>query len=321
MKTKTLEPSINHVGQFFLFVLLMTSLLFAHAQTTYSADHIFEDDVILGNGAAPITIIVYSSPSCAECRTFFKSYYPKLQSQYLDKGHARIVLREIPTGHTALSQVGSLIARCSAEDKGVSGYVDVFVRYMPGLPPPPSQITHDLIYEFAGRAGFDKQAATECIQRKHIKSAFDRNSKHAYRTLGIQNAPTFILNGEITDIRKQHALLFREDHRLFQALDFLMADLGYRSDGLSRRLSERSDLLSDAETLGIHDFKGPHALEDVILIRLQDIARKRDLNPDEQTILTEWLERYDPNWAGNTQYFSIDPQKKLDRARSFFGVK
>src|SRR5262245_17741294 len=58
-------------------------------------------DVAIGKNDAPVTIVQYISLNCAGCGTFQAETLPKLKKNYIDKGKARIIMREFPDGEAS----------------------------------------------------------------------------------------------------------------------------------------------------------------------------------------------------------------------------
>ena len=54
------------------------------------------DDVAIGKANAPVTIVQYVSLNCATCGGFQREALPKLKKSYIDKGKARLIVREFP---------------------------------------------------------------------------------------------------------------------------------------------------------------------------------------------------------------------------------
>src|SRR5712691_11668810 len=51
---------------------------------------------VLGNDAAPVTIIEYASMTCSHCARFHEVTYPELKKRYVDTGKVRFIFREFP---------------------------------------------------------------------------------------------------------------------------------------------------------------------------------------------------------------------------------
>jgi protein-disulfide isomerase len=51
------------------------------------------NDIIFGNPNSPETIYMFSSYKCGYCRQFFRTVYPKLKANYIDKGNLKLVVK------------------------------------------------------------------------------------------------------------------------------------------------------------------------------------------------------------------------------------
>src|SRR6266446_246612 len=80
----------------------------ADAQTVLQ---ITQDDRVLGDPAAPITIIEYASLTCPHCARFANDVLPELKREWIDTGKAKLVLRDFPLDEPALR--AAMIARCA----------------------------------------------------------------------------------------------------------------------------------------------------------------------------------------------------------------
>ncbi len=55
-----------------------------------------DDDPMMGNRNAPLTLIEFSDYHCPFCRRFFTQTFPKIKSNYIDTGKVRYVFRDYP---------------------------------------------------------------------------------------------------------------------------------------------------------------------------------------------------------------------------------
>ena len=79
-----------------------------------SAQEITENDFIIGDSNAPITIIEYASMSCSHCADFHTNTLPELKTEFIDTGKVRMVFRDYPFNYPAL--LGSMMLRCIPKD-------------------------------------------------------------------------------------------------------------------------------------------------------------------------------------------------------------
>ena len=71
---------------------------------------VHEQDRILGDAGAPVTIIEYSSLTCPHCASFHTGTLPKIKSDWIDTGKARLVYRHFPLDGVALR--AAAVANC-----------------------------------------------------------------------------------------------------------------------------------------------------------------------------------------------------------------
>ena len=103
-------------------------LLFAFVGLAHAADQVpalAPDDAILGKAEAPITIFEYASLTCPHCAEFDQESFPKVKSEWIDPGKARLVFRDYPLDQMALK--AAMLARCAPPDKFFS-FIDVLFR-------------------------------------------------------------------------------------------------------------------------------------------------------------------------------------------------
>ena len=95
-----------------LFIATFTSESILANET--SARDITENDFIIGDENAPITIIEYASMSCSHCADFHTNTLPDLKTEFIDTGKVRMVFRDYPFNYPAL--LGSMMMRCIPGD-------------------------------------------------------------------------------------------------------------------------------------------------------------------------------------------------------------
>jgi protein-disulfide isomerase len=88
------------------------------------------DDMTLGRGDAPVTIVEYASVTCAHCAHFQAEVFPTLKARYIDTGKVRYVFREYLTPPGNVAAAGFLLARCAGPDR----YFDVVEAVMRAQP-------------------------------------------------------------------------------------------------------------------------------------------------------------------------------------------
>lgn len=82
-----------------------------------------DNDAVLGNENAPVTIIEFSDYQCPFCRKFWTETYPSVKSDYIDTGKVKLVFRDFPLSsiHPA-AQPSAEAAECVREKGGDEAY-------------------------------------------------------------------------------------------------------------------------------------------------------------------------------------------------------
>lgn len=92
-----------------------------------------DDDPVLGDKNAPITIIEFSDYECPFCKRHFDETLPQLIKNYVDTGKAKIVYRDLPLPfHDPMATKEAVAANCAREQGGDSKYFqyhdEIFTR-------------------------------------------------------------------------------------------------------------------------------------------------------------------------------------------------
>jgi protein-disulfide isomerase len=86
-----------------------------------------DDDAVLGDKNAPVTLIEFSDYECPFCQRHFKQVYPSIKKDYVDTGKVKIVFRDFVavTAHNPNATTEALAASCAREQGGDEAYYQV----------------------------------------------------------------------------------------------------------------------------------------------------------------------------------------------------
>lgn len=146
-----------------------------------------DDDPVLGDQNAPVTIIEFSDFECPFCKRFFSNTLPQLTREYIDTGKVKLVYRDFPLSFHPNAQKAAEAGEC-ADDQGKFWEM------------------HDKIFEnqqaigiadlksYAASLGLDTSEFNSCLDSgKHVKEIqkdISDGSKY-----GASGTPTFFING------------------------------------------------------------------------------------------------------------------------------
>lgn len=84
-----------------------------------------DDDPVLGDKNALVTIVEFSDYECPFCKRHFDETLPQLIKNYVDTGKAKIVYRDFPLSfHDPMATKEAVAANCAREQDGDSKYFE-----------------------------------------------------------------------------------------------------------------------------------------------------------------------------------------------------
>ncbi|MEK7592098.1 MAG: DsbA family protein [Patescibacteria group bacterium] len=84
-----------------------------------------DDDPVLGDKNAPVTIIEFSDYECPFCKRHFDDTFPQLVKNYVDTGKVKIVFRDFPLSfHDPMATKEAVAATCAREQGGDKKYFE-----------------------------------------------------------------------------------------------------------------------------------------------------------------------------------------------------
>lgn len=146
--------------------------------------------VVLGDEEAPATIIVFEDYLCGHCSTFSLQEKPRIQTELIDTGKARLVYYDYPLNPQLGSFIAARAARC-AEDQGrFWDYHSILMR---------NQMTWGMeenkvgaFEAYAETLGMDTGAFEGCLNSDQHAEAITANLELA-RSLGLPGTPSVLI--------------------------------------------------------------------------------------------------------------------------------
>ena len=152
------------------------------------------DDVVVGKADAPITIFEYASLTCPHCAEFDKETLPKVRTDWIDTGKAKLIFRDFPLDQYALK--AAMVARCAPPDRFFA-FIDVLFQQQVTWAGAggPDAITQALS-RIARLGGIGEDKFDACINDKAMNDRILNERLVASQQYGVESTPTFFINGK-----------------------------------------------------------------------------------------------------------------------------
>ncbi len=173
-------------------IAVLCLLLLPHAGSAElaSVDEMLADRV-LGDEAAPVTIIEYSSMTCPHCASFHNETLPTITEEYIDTGKVRLIFRDFPFG--VLAKGAAMVSRC-VDEESYYGFLTVLFRGQAQWSQ--SQEPAVDLERMARFAGLSKADFEACLSNQALVKGIEENADKAHKEHGIESTPTFFINGK-----------------------------------------------------------------------------------------------------------------------------
>jgi protein-disulfide isomerase len=145
----------------------------------------------LGLPTAPVTIYEFSSFTCPHCATFHLETLPKIKTEYIDTGKAKLVFRDFPLDRLALA--ASVVSRC-VKPAQYFGFIDILFRDQKAW-----ATAKDPLGELKMRAriaGIGDDQVNACLSDQGLIAQLQQRRDAAAKEFGIKSTPTFVIGGE-----------------------------------------------------------------------------------------------------------------------------
>jgi protein-disulfide isomerase len=146
-----------------------------------------DDDPVLGDKNAPVTIVSFEDYQCPFCKRAFDQTLPQLKQEYIDTGKVKLVYRDFPLGFHPEANPAAEASEC-ADDQGK------FWEYHDQLFNNQQTLGRDLYIKLAGDLGLDVDKFTQCIDNGETRQEVQADTNYGQQ-VGVSGTPTFFING------------------------------------------------------------------------------------------------------------------------------
>ncbi|MFH0956236.1 MAG: thioredoxin domain-containing protein [Candidatus Aenigmatarchaeota archaeon] len=146
-----------------------------------------DDDAVLGQASAKVTIIEFSDFQCPYCSRFVLQTFPQIKTNYIDTGKAKLIFRDFPLGFHANAAKAAEAAEC-AGDQGK--YYEMHDKLFGNQ----SALGIDSYKQWAAELGLNTATFNSCLDSGKYTAEVAADAA-AGAAAGVTGTPTFFING------------------------------------------------------------------------------------------------------------------------------
>ncbi|MEK7514903.1 MAG: DsbA family protein [Patescibacteria group bacterium] len=164
----------------------------SRAVATVSVD----DDAMLGNKKAPVTIIEFSDYQCPFCRAFWRDTYPRLKKDFIETGKVRLVFRDFPLSSHPGAVPAAHAAECAEEQGKYWEMHDVIFAEQDTKGAGTVSFSADDLKRWAGKIGLKQSEFNACLDSGKYNEEIAKDLKDGAAS-GVSGTPSFFINGNL----------------------------------------------------------------------------------------------------------------------------
>lgn len=172
-------------------VIMVAALTLGVVTAARAQDKPWAIDEVMGKADAPITIIEYSSLTCPHCAKFHIETLPKVKSEWIDTGKAKLIFRDLPWD--PLAQATAMVAHCSGDR--YFAFLNTFFRTQEQWARNPEPLV--AIKTIAKLGGMGEDQVDKCIGDSSLLNEINARKDEAMNRYKVDSTPSFIIGGKL----------------------------------------------------------------------------------------------------------------------------
>ncbi len=146
-----------------------------------------DDDDVLGDENALITIVEFSDFECPYCGKYYTNTFEKIKENYIDTGIVKYVFRDYPLSFHENAGKAAEAAECAGDQDKYWDMHDMIFENQ-------ATLSRGSFEEWAGEIGLNQSQFNECLSSSKYKDEVANDITDA-ESYGVQATPAFFING------------------------------------------------------------------------------------------------------------------------------
>lgn len=152
-----------------------------------------DDDAVLGDEDAPVTIVEFSDYECPFCAAFYNGALVDIKKKYIDTGKVKLVYRDYPLSFHPNAYPFASFAECARDQGGDEVYFKVHDKIF-GENGSGAGFSFDNLSKFSEGLGVDAKKLKDCFDSDKFKNEIN-SDQAAGSKAGVNGTPGFLVNG------------------------------------------------------------------------------------------------------------------------------
>ena len=151
-----------------------------------------DDDAVLGDKNAPVTMIEFSDYECPFCFRYFADSYPKIIEKYVDTGKVKIIFRDYPLNFHPDSFPSALAGECVRDQGDDATYFEMHDKMFNDQ----SNLNKETFLTYVKELGLDETKFSDCFDSQKFSDEIYADLADG-QAAGIKGTPGFFINGKL----------------------------------------------------------------------------------------------------------------------------
>lgn len=157
-----------------------------------------DDDPVLGDKNAPVTLVEFSDYECPFCKRHFDQTFPDLKKDYIDTGKVKLVYRDFPLSfHDPMATTEAIAANCAREQGGDATYFKFHDEMFKRTTSNGTGLSKDKIYTIATDLGLNTDNLKSCVESEKYKDEVTKDIADG-SAAGVSGTPGFFIGKSST---------------------------------------------------------------------------------------------------------------------------
>src|SRR5581483_8079869 len=157
-----------------------------------------DDDPVLGDKNAKVTVIDFSDYECPFCKRYFDDTFSQIKKDYIDTGKIKYVYRDLPLSFHQNAHKEAQAAECAREQGGDEVYFKYHDEIFKRTTSNGTGLALTELSVIANDLGLNGAALQSCLDSDKYKAEVDKDLADASK-VGASGTPTFFIGKSTGD--------------------------------------------------------------------------------------------------------------------------